>query len=130
MVPLGLPDEDPTYSHALLSQIATDGIAYVPPLFWDELTNILVSAIEKHRTQLIQAERFLLKVSEELPLATVGPVSRLEVLHTAHDYGLTGYDAVYLTLALQQEAQLATLDKELLAAAKRGGIPTYQPQAV
>lgn len=37
-------------------------------------------------------------------------------------YGLTSYDAVYLELALRRQLPLATLDRELRAAANSLGI--------
>lgn len=50
------------------------------------------------------------------------PVSMRGVLRTARDYHLTAYDSVYLQTALQQELPLATLDRQLLAAASKAGV--------
>jgi len=44
------------------------------------------------------------------------------VLRTAREYRLTPYDAVYLQTALQQALPLATLDRQLLAAASQAGV--------
>ncbi len=43
-------------------------------------------------------------------------------LLTAREFRLTAYDAVYLETALRQELPLATLDRQLLAAAARAGV--------
>jgi predicted nucleic acid-binding protein len=45
------------------------------------------------------------------------------VLQLARAEGLTVYDASYLELALRLGAELFTLDKELVAAARRHGVP-------
>ena len=41
----------------------------------------------------------------------------------AADHTLSAYDACYLELALRRRLPLATLDKALLAAMKRCGVP-------
>lgn len=125
ILPLTLPDEDATISNGVLVRIAMDRMARVPPVFWDELLNVLVRAEREGRIDRKRAEAFFLKVRYELPLITTPPVSQLEVFHIAHDYGLTAYDASYLTLAIQTESELATHDKELISAAKRGNVPLY-----
>jgi predicted nucleic acid-binding protein len=49
-------------------------------------------------------------------------VSMRRVLHTARQFQLTAYDAVYLETALRQELPLATLDRQLLTAASKAGV--------
>jgi predicted nucleic acid-binding protein len=41
-------------------------------------------------------------------------------------YGLSAYDAAYLELALRKRASFASLDRELLDAAKRSGVETWR----
>lgn len=48
------------------------------------------------------------------------------VVDLARKYGLTGYDAAYLSLAQRERAPLATLDEELRRAATAAGIPLLQ----
>lgn len=50
------------------------------------------------------------------------PVSMRGVLQAAREFRLTAYDAVYLETALRQELPLATLDRQLLAAALKAGV--------
>lgn len=129
ILPLALPDEDAAYSNAVLRRMAHDGVAYAPPIFWDEVTNVLVLAIRDKRIELKRAEGFLLKTSYELPIVTSQPESPLSVLHAAHRYGLTSYDASYLTLALQHNASIATHDRELLKAAEAARVERFDPDA-
>ena len=49
-------------------------------------------------------------------------VSMRSALHTARKFRLTAYDAVYLETALRQNLPLATLDRQLLAAASKAGV--------
>lgn len=127
ILPLALPDEDALYSNAVLRQLSLDGIGYAPPIFWDEVANVLVLAVRDGRIDLALAERFLLKASHDLPLLTVTPPGRLSILHTAHEYGLTSYDASYLALGIDKSAELATHDGQLIAAAKRAGVERFCP---
>ena len=50
------------------------------------------------------------------------PVSMRRSLHAARKFGLTAYDAVYLETALGQDLPLATLDRQLVAAASKAGV--------
>jgi predicted nucleic acid-binding protein len=49
-------------------------------------------------------------------------VSMRRALQTAREFRLTAYDAVYLETALQQDLPLATLDRQLVAAASKAGV--------
>ncbi len=50
------------------------------------------------------------------------PISMRRVLQAGRKFGLTAYDAVYLETALGQDLPLATLDRQLLAAASKAGV--------
>lgn len=47
------------------------------------------------------------------------------VLPLARDYGLSAYDAAYLELAIRHNSPLATIDRGLRKAARRGGIEIF-----
>lgn len=49
-------------------------------------------------------------------------VSMRDLLGIARQFGLTAYDAVYLQTAIRQQLPLATLDRQLLAAASKAGV--------
>gem|GEM_PF-1565183 len=62
---------------------------------------------------------------ESLPVDVdpeTGSHSMAGTLALARGYGLTSYDAAYLELAMRANLPLATLDKELRAAAKKAGV--------
>ena len=52
-----------------------------------------------------------------------------EIASLAFKHGLTTYDAAYLALALDEGLPLATLDKELAAAARAEKVPILGPLA-
>jgi predicted nucleic acid-binding protein len=52
-------------------------------------------------------------------------VSMRRAVRTAREFRLTAYDAVYLETALRQELPLATLDRQLLAAASKAGVEIF-----
>jgi predicted nucleic acid-binding protein len=49
-------------------------------------------------------------------------VSMRRALQAGRKFGLTAYDAVYLETALRQDLPLATLDRQLKAAASKAGV--------
>ena len=59
--------------------------------------------------------------------AVPGPEHLETVLQQAHTCGLTIYDAAYLELALRARAELATLDADLAAAARKAGVAVHHP---
>ena len=63
-------------------------------------------------------------VDEESTAYIFGDVHRLAV-----DYGLSGYDASYLELAIRKGLPLATLDDQLMRAASASGVELFSEPA-
>jgi predicted nucleic acid-binding protein len=93
----------------------------VPGLFWLEVLNALSRRHGYPGAALVEA----LYELEELGLATVEPdrAMRLGVADLVERHGLTSYDALYLAVAEQWGALLATGDRALAAAAGSRAIP-------
>jgi len=92
----------------------------VPPLFWLEVVNALGGRHRYPASGIAEALREL----DELGLETV-EIGRPELLLVAdamERHRLPAYDAAYLVLAGQLGAPLATLDRQLAAAAGRLGM--------
>lgn len=101
---------------------AQDHALLVPALFPFELANVMAVAVRRGRLELSEARAFLVRV-EELDireLASVEPA--VSLLDAAHRFGLTAYDAAYLSLAGESGRPLATDDVALRKAAKRVGV--------
>jgi predicted nucleic acid-binding protein len=116
-------DEETTAAiRALFDRVADEG-AMVPTLWRLEVANSLTVAMRRHRIdaefrRAALADLALLDISTDQH--TDGQAWR-ETLHLADRYRLTLYDAAYLELAQRREVPLATLDKDLRAAAQAAG---------
>lgn len=107
----------------LLEDQLTSGIL-VPALWRLEVVNVV---LKKERQKLITQEQGLsfVRALDALDVKTVEPPSSrtLEQLTLfARPHQLSAYDAVYLELALDHEADLLTLDNNLCDAARRVGV--------
>jgi len=91
--------------------------AVVPSLFRHELRNVLLTAFRHGR--LSQEEYFdNVAKAERLPLVDCGSGAALRIAELAVRRRLTAYDAAYLSLAIEERAELATFDAALAAAAR------------
>jgi predicted nucleic acid-binding protein len=113
-------DENRRYSDFILNklEIAT---ALVPSIWPLEVTNVLLVAERRKRISEADSTRFIALLSE-LPISVdQEPPERMikEIFALARKHNLSSYDASYLDLAMRKGLPLATLDKNLLAVAKR-----------
>lgn len=98
---------------------------HVPPLWWNETTNVLLTATRRNRLTPAAALA-ILQMLDALPLSTdqeYGKEIAERALGIGREHGLSGYDAAYLELALRKQATLLTLDSALAKAARTAGIP-------
>lgn len=118
-----LRDEHATVAERALGRLSSDE-AVVPALLWFEVRNILV--VNERRKRLTEAatQEFLAQLAA-LPIRTDVSPDEPEVLRIARKHKLTAYDAAYLELARRLRLPLATLDDDLLAAARREGVRVF-----
>ncbi|MCB1622690.1 MAG: type II toxin-antitoxin system VapC family toxin [Thiothrix sp.] len=114
-----LPDESSAYADAAMAALKEEG-AMVPPLWIQEVANVLLVAIRRGRIAQDAALEFAeqmnfigLRLSDQKPEIDHLPW----LIEFGAEHGLTAYDASYLLLAIEQDAKLATLDKRLAAVA-------------
>ena len=117
-----LPDEHSDLARTVRDRVLAEG-AVVPSIWTLEVTNILVMAQRRARTDAASVTQAL-ALLQQLPVTVVpGSLDDFDaVAAAARDHKLTAYDAAYLALARREGLPLATLDRELAAAAKAVGV--------
>lgn len=102
--------------------------ALVPVLWHSEVCNALVVAERRKVASTAQSTDFLSRLGA-LPIDTdSAPMTarREIVLELARRFGLSVYDAVYLELALRNDARLASFDRQLTAAMRKAGGKVFE----
>ena len=123
-----LADAKPTdkrYAASVLASLAENDTTAGVPVTWGlEIANVVARAEAKGLVTEAQSEAFL----EMLAGVRISPDSAtftralVETLSLARRYRLSSYDASYLELALRLGLPLATLDSDLLKAARKAGV--------
>lgn len=92
----------------------------VPPHFWAEVANVLLRrrGFEPGRAGLVVGAL----ARSGVETAERGLAGLMEALDLAARHGLSVYDAAYLQLAVEVDAELATLDRALARAALDEGV--------
>lgn len=115
-------EHDPVASRAAkLLQTDTE-IALVPDIWWYEVRNTLLTSERRGRIAAEEAVRFLRQI-DKLRIVRIALSDEQPLFALARQYRMTFYDAAYLALAIRERAPLATLDKQLAAAAFAEGVP-------
>ena len=99
--------------------------ALVPPLWKLEIANGFLVAERRGvltPSDTVEALEHLDIVIAQAIENTEDSVSMRRALNAGRKFGLTAYDAVYLETALGQGLPLATLDRQLKAAASKAGV--------
>jgi len=104
--------------------VAAGTTAFVPVLWFYEASAVIARAQIKGSLAAAKAEDILVELrslrivaDEESGARAFTDVHRLAVA-----YRLTSYDAAYLELAMRRNLSLATLDADLVRAAKSAGL--------
>lgn len=117
---------DQRYAEKVLeSMVKAD--AMVPNLWHLEAANVLLSAGSRRVLGSGEIEGFIAQL-ESLPIQT-DPTTVTQALgrtlSLSRAYKLSSYDAAYLELSLREGLPLATLDKDLIKAAKESKAALY-----
>jgi predicted nucleic acid-binding protein len=115
-----LHDEDHPRADLAFARLRTDD-ALAPALWWFEVRNILVVSERRKRLTAAETAVFLRDLAR-LPITIDRAPEESEVLRLARAHQLSVYDAAYLELAQRNRADLATLDKHLVRAARAEGV--------
>jgi predicted nucleic acid-binding protein len=96
--------------------------AVVPALWWFEVRNVLLVNERRGRLDAAGTAEFLTDLGR-LPIRIDREPAGAAILALARAHRLTFYDAAYLELARRLDAPLATLDRQLAAAARAAAVP-------
>jgi predicted nucleic acid-binding protein len=116
-------DEANKYTDAVLDSLA-ESYAVVPSIWPLEVVNALLVSERRRRLSEADSIRFLTLLAQ-LPLTVEQEQSEkamMRILALARKHKLSSYDASYLDLAMRSGLPIATLDKNLRAAAKRAQV--------
>jgi len=116
-------DEQSDLAQAIMVEVAERG-AVVPSLWPLEVGNVLLMGVRRGRLTASQRDASLSDLSEldiEIDDQTSARAWAV-ALPLAERFALTLYDAAYLELAQRRDMPLATLDRQLGAAAEQLGL--------
>lgn len=93
----------------------------VPDLWLLEVTNIQLFNLKKSLIQKSDANLFMSRLADlEIETVAVSTIDNARnVLKLANEHNLTSYDAAYLSLALESDSHIASLDKKIIKAARK-----------
>lgn len=117
-------DDETTVGTERVADLVQDLGALVPQIFRLEVSNVLLMAVRRGRISLEGVVVHLGLLDDLSLLVDVDTSTRAwpETFELATRERLTTYDASYLELALRTGSDVATLDTDLIAAARRRGV--------
>jgi len=118
--------EDLNYAKDVLETMK-QAIALVPAIWGLEVSNVIAKAEANGLVTESRSTLFLSMIKEldiEPDMKTY-LYSLNDILNLARRYRLSAYDASYLELSLRENIPLATLDEDLIKAAKKAGAKIY-----
>jgi len=116
-------DEKTSFSEKMMDRLEEEQ-AIVPSLWIIEVLNVLLVGEKRKRITQSQSSHFL-NVLSKMPIQIIEIQSILQsesMLFLGRTFGLTSYDAAYLDLASRYGLPLASLDDQLIIAAKKMGV--------
>lgn len=123
-------DQTTAYTEAVFECLAQGDEALVPAVWPLEMVNGLVVAWRQKSIRSEQLEDFIADL-KDLPIevdAQGCDRAYSSIFRMSCRYQLSSYDAAYLDLAVFQGLPLATLDKNLRAAARHARIEIFDPR--
>ena len=115
-------DEATPFTESILDRLVY-AQAWVPALWALECVNVLAGAQRRGRMDA-SMRTALLERALALPLLMDRePVGMRAIDALSSEFELTAYDAAYLELAMRRGLTLVTLDRDLIRAARRAGVP-------
>ncbi len=118
-------DQHDAYSREVARFLVT-GVAFVPVLWKLELANALVVGERRRRISRDHIEKGLSEIDALDIRESEDDLQPLDLVRLANAWNLSVYDATYVQLAQRMQLPLATLDDEMNAAARAGGVKIFE----
>jgi predicted nucleic acid-binding protein len=118
-----LAGESSPFAESAENRLATDS-AIVPYIWWYEVRNLLVVNERRGRITVDESAAFL-RILSAYPIRIEPDAEAEDVFRIARRCRLSFYDAAYLALAVREQLPLATLDKNLQAAATTENVELF-----
>ena len=119
-------DETNQYADAVLDRLL-ESTALVPSIWPLEVVNVLLVAERNKRLREADSVRFITLLSQ-LPIIVeyerTGRIMK-DLLALARANNLSSYDAYYLDLSMRKGFPIATLDTQLIEAARKTDVPIF-----
>jgi len=119
------PEERTSDRQKVLDELLNgNATAVTSPLWFYEVTNVLIVAERRGRLTQVQSAKFL-EMIQALPVdISDAPLEQVfsEVAALARQHMLSPYDAAYLRIAVEEGIPLASLDSALKKAAAASGV--------
>ena len=119
-------DEASQYADDVLDRLL-DSTAFVPSIWPLEVVNVLLVAERNDRIREADSVRFITLLSQLPIIVAHDRTEKLmkEILALARANRLSSYDACYLDLSMRKGFPIATLDAQLVKAAKKTDVPIF-----
>jgi len=118
LIPLFIDDEDSSQAEEVFSDQRLE--LHAPPLLYSEFGNVMLVCLRQKR--LIEEDiSVAYEALNDSGILFSGPANlsqRKRTHELAMKHQLSYYDATYLSLALEKKGTIATLDKQLIKAAR------------
>ena len=117
------PDEQNDYTKNILFCMKKER-AITPCLCYYEVNNVLRMLEKKEKVSSLNVDKAIVSIDKLQIIRDSAPTGFTMplVLRLSREYGLTIYNACYLELAVRLNLPIASLDNELVKAAKAAGI--------
>ncbi len=124
--PIFLPDERDNLLPGL-TELLDSGLALVPSHWYLEVTNFLIVALRRGRLNSVDRDFALRTIEAVAVTVETTPQTALPgaIFALAERHDLTTYDAVYLAMARDRKAPLATSDGALIRAAEAESVELF-----
>lgn len=119
------PDEETVYTREVLRAVSSTFDAIAPRLWAYEVRNVVLTGLRRSRITQTGADDFLRSLAG-LSFSLTDPLSYDSLFTLANRYKLSVYDAAYLDLVIREGQPIASLDGDLMKAAKQCGIAMFR----